>query len=249
MDENILLILASGKSSRFGGYPKAFCSLKTVSVVQNTINQAVGTFKKVYLALNYEVYPIYKDKVYGCTIFAIETGLGDAHSLLKALRYVIQHERRVEKIAVCWGDAVFVNSKIFTKAAECTLDKDTLGMVLCSFDKNPYAWFDIKGDFICCAHFVKDIGRIRWGIHDQSLFLFRMPLIITYLETYREYLHITDEAKWSPQEEKEMKLLNSFTYFYEKNMLPMQYYIIEPNQVFSFNTKEELERIKKLVEI
>ena len=68
------LILASGKSSRFGGYPKAFCKIDDSYVAQRTVDLGSPHFDKTYLVINKEVYPEYKDAVKGCKTLAIGTG-------------------------------------------------------------------------------------------------------------------------------------------------------------------------------
>ena len=249
MGKNILLILASGKSSRFGGFPKAFCRLNQNIVAQNTIKCARNMYKKIYIAVSKDIYPEYKDKVDGCNMFGIITGQGDAHSLLKALYYIASCEQDIDKLTVCWGDAVFTDDYIFRKTIEYgnTMDDNTVGIAICAMDEHPYAWFDIVDKNICCSHFAKEDEDIFKGIHDQSVFIFKFNLIIQYLEKYKESMHITDNEKVVSGNNKEMKLLNSFSYFYKNGMLPMQYRLVDPGKVFSFNTEKELNRIKELI--
>ena len=46
---NILLIVASGKSSRFGGFPKAFCRIGAITNAENTIEKSKAVIDKVYI--------------------------------------------------------------------------------------------------------------------------------------------------------------------------------------------------------
>ncbi len=249
MSENILLILAAGKSSRFGGFPKAFCRLNQNIVAQNTINYACHIYGKVYMAVSKEIYPVYKDSVHGCIMFDIITGQGDAHSLLRALYYIASHEQGVDKITVCWGDAVFTDDYIFRKTIDFQniLDESMAGITVCAIDLYPYAWFNVEGSNICSAHFAKAEGEVLKGIHDQSVFIFRFDLIIQYLEKYKESINIPDEEEETAENGREMKLMDAFTYFYRSGMLPMQYRLVDSGKVFSFNTEKELNRIKELV--
>ena len=66
-----LLIVASGKSSRFGGYPKAFCKIGDSTNVQNTINLTQNLYDKIYVALNHEIYDDYTDLIEGATVLRI----------------------------------------------------------------------------------------------------------------------------------------------------------------------------------
>lgn len=249
MSNHILLILASGKSSRFGGFPKAFCRLNQNVVAQNTIICARNMYEKIYMAVSKEIYPQYKDKVDGCNMFDIRTGQGDAHSLLRALYHVVSYEQEIDKITVCWGDAVFTDDYIFKKTKEFgdVMDENTVGIAVCAIDEHPYAWFDVVGSNIYCSHFAKEEGDILKGIHDQSIFIFKFDLIIQYLEKYKESIYVSEDENWLPDNNREMKLLNAFTYFYKSGMLPMQYCLVNSGKVFSFNTEKELNEIKELI--
>lgn len=239
---NILLIVASGKSSRFGGFPKAFCQLGEITNVENTIRKSKTIIDKVYVGVNKTIYSEFADKVDNCEMFSIKTGQGDAHSLLKCLKHVRENERNVRKIMVCWGDAVFTNSKPFEELVSRT--KSDVN-VACSMDVNPYAWFDVdESSNILKAHFAKEEGCIEEGMHDQSLFLFDLNYAIEYLDQYREYLGIPEDNDEEKSDINEMKLLFSFEYLI-KNGKSAKCVEISPNQVLSFNTQEELESIRK----
>ena len=91
---SILLIVASGKSSRFGGFPKAFCQLGNKTNVENTVEKADGIFDKIYIGVNRNTFALFHDKISGAEIFSIITGQGDAHSILKCIAYVREHEKK-----------------------------------------------------------------------------------------------------------------------------------------------------------
>ena len=59
--KHAFLILASGKSSRFGGYPKAFCKVDDTYVAQHTVDLGSKFFDNTYLVINREIYDDYKD--------------------------------------------------------------------------------------------------------------------------------------------------------------------------------------------
>ena len=84
----ILLIIASGKSSRFGGFPKAFCQIGDKTNVENTIQMAQKIFDKIYLGVNRNTYTQFVGKIGNCEMFSIVTGQGDAHSILKCMDYL-----------------------------------------------------------------------------------------------------------------------------------------------------------------
>ena len=53
---NVLLIVASGKSSRFGGFPKAFCDLGGKTSLAHTIEKSGEIFDKIYVGVNNQTY-------------------------------------------------------------------------------------------------------------------------------------------------------------------------------------------------
>lgn len=244
MEEAILIILAAGKASRFGGYPKAFCEIGGKYVVQHTIDKAVNFYPRIYLVLNRDIYEKYYEKVIGCKVIGIDTGLGEAHSLLRAIKKINEMENAVGYLTLCWGDTVFYDEGIFNKTRELTGKfKDNAGFVICSRDEKPYAYFETVGEVIVKSYFSSCDGIVDQGIHDQSVFVFDSKKIIVQLERYKSFLGITEDMEYTDQ--IEMKLLNAFTFFYENNMKPMQYCMIEAGKTKSFNTAEELDNIKE----
>lgn len=245
--ENILLIVASGKSSRFGGFPKAFCRLRKGTNLDNTIRKAKGYFDRVFIGVNKTTYSAFCNSVNACEMFAIKTGQGDAHSMLKCIEYVKGKVPGIKRIVVCWGDAVFSNSIPFQQFLERSKDMDVA--VACAMDDNPYAWFDIdENNQILKAHFAKEEGTIESGMHDQSLFSFNTEFVCKYLNEYRELLGIRYDNDESNADVNEMKLLFSFEYLLNNNM-PAKCIQIDAGNILSFNTQEELENIKKLINL
>jgi len=250
---NVLCILASGKSSRFGGYPKAFCKIDNEYVVQRTIDLGKNHYEKTFLIVNREIFPAYNNVVKGCTVFSIETGQGDSHSFLRAAR-LIKEDCGADRITLCWGDTFYLDDEIFKKASETVVEKDSVGVSLSSIDSEPYAWYEPDEDMIRASHFRAKDGVVETGIHDQSVFVFNLPAICSQLETYMQVLGLNDEEDYINKEvSKEMKLLDSFTFFYENrtnsNLLPMKYLLVESGKSHSFNTQEELEIVRKKAEL
>jgi len=246
-EKHVLLVLASGKSSRFGGFPKTFCKVDNSYVAQRTIDLAKSYFESCYLVVNKEIFPGYKDRITGCKTFGIETGQGDSHSFLRAAK-LIEKDCGADKITLCWGDTFYLDDVMFRRAAEIgeELDSSSVGISLSSIDKEPYAWYEVEGDVIKQSHFRSKDGIIPEGVHDQSVFVFNLDMICSQLENYMAFLGLNDEDDYINKEVlKEMKLLDSFTYFYENNLIPMKYTLVESGRSYSFNTSEELENIRK----
>ncbi len=248
MIENVLLIVAAGKSSRFGGFPKAFCEIGNITNADNTINRAKSFFKKVYIGVNSETFSNFYDKIDGCEMFRIVPGQGDAHSLLKCINYVKEQEPQLKRIYVCWGDAVFVNDQPFEQFIGANESDGFKVGVACALDKNPYAWFDINEDRrIIKSHFASEEGAIDEGMHDQSLFSFDIDFVVKYLNEFRESLNIPCDNDEAAADRNEMKLLFSFDYLREKGYELAKCVPITPGNVLSFNTQEELEAVRTIM--
>lgn len=244
---HVFLILASGKSSRFGGYPKAFCKVNGIYVAQRTVNLASPYFDGTYLVINKDILPEYKEAVTGCKTLAIATGQGDSHSFLRAAR-LIRQDCAAERITLCWGDTIYLDDMIFRRAADSELDETIAGISLASIDSEPYAWYETDGDKIKASRFRAKDGVVETGIHDQSVFVFNFDFVCSQLDSYRKSLGINDEEDYvNKKVSKEMKLLDSFTYFYESHLLPMKYSLVEPGRSYSFNTQEELDAIREKI--
>lgn len=249
-----LVIIASGKSTRFGGFPKAFCSLGKMRNVERTIALAKPYFEEIFVVVNQETYAAgFCDQLDAKTI-SIVTGQGDADSLLKALQQIRMQLEASGVVVACWGDAIFVSEEPFRKMKEYTeaWNTETGILVGCSVDQEPYAWFETNGNMICRSHFRKlESNPCSEGLHDQSIFAFRFPQIISYLEQYKKYLELDvyDQDTYEASR-GEMKLLDAFAYFYDTESIPAaEWRMLPGNLVQAFNTKEELDQIiKSMVE-
>lgn len=248
MDRNVLLIVASGRSSRFGGFPKAFCHIWDRTVAENTIMQSKKFYDRIYIGVNQNTYARFSGKIDGCEMFSIITGQGDAHSILKCFAYINEREPGLKKITICWGDAVFTDDTPFGQLIAGAGDARIA--VACSMDDRPYAWFETNADNgILKTHFAMKEGFIEKGLHDQSLFLMDFQFAVKYLNEYRESLGIPYENDEAAADKNEMKLLYSFDFLHESGYECAKCIEITPGKVLSFNTEDELEIIRGKIEV
>jgi molybdopterin-guanine dinucleotide biosynthesis protein A len=241
---NVLLIVAAGKSSRFGGFPKAFCQIGRKTNVENTAFLARKYFDSVFLGVNEATYEIYGKTVPDVLMFPIKAGQGDAHSLLKCLKHIKTETPDIKEVTVCWGDAFFVDDSPFRETLEGCKKTNQPIIVSCAIDPRPYAWFDTnsKGE-ILRSHFSRNEPSPLKGLHDQSLFTMNVDFAITELEKYRQFLAIPEENKENYVENDEMKLLNFFTFLSDSDTQKAYSIQVTPKKVLSFNSKEELQSI------
>lgn len=239
-----LIVAASGNAVRFGGFPKAFCTIGREMNIERTIGYFKPYAAHIYVIVNEKTYKQYQGQVRGCELIPIVTGQGDAHSLLKGLQKI----HTLNEFFVCWGDAVFLSDCLIRHLlkAAAGIGEQSIGISVCSLDKKPYAWFETDGKYIKKSYFAGKDGFQDEGIHDQSLFYFKDGSLAGLLEEYRNKLGITESANTSG--DFEMKLLHAFEYFYRKGR-PMEYILAESGHVMSFNTKEELSCIEKKIRL
>lgn len=244
------MIFAAGKSSRFGGFPKAFCDLGQGKNVENTIALARKHFTDIYLVVNEETCASgITNGLEGTAVVSIVTGQGDADSILKGLRRIV-NKAAPDIVTACWGDAVFLSGRPFEemKKARSAWDPASPVLVGCSRDRDPYAWFDTEGRKIVRSHFRKrEPDQCDAGLHDQSVFTFRTELLLDYLGRYKHHLglDVYDENTYDATR-GEMGLLDAFTWFYgQPDMAAAEYCELTPGRVLSFNTQEDFDSVKR----
>lgn len=245
--ENCLIIFAAGKSSRFGGFPKAFCSLGPIRNIENTIRLAEQHFDRIYLSVNKETLASGITDGLNANIVSIVTGQGDADSILKTVR-LIKNDLETDIVTACWGDAVFLSDKPFQEIKAGIRDWSACSPALagCAMDASPYAWFDVEDKKIVLSHFKKREGTSRaYALHDQSIFAFRIDFLIPYLEHYKRFLGLDQYSEDSYDEQRgEMGLLDAFSWFYEQpDLTAAEYCTLAANEVMGFNTAEELDSV------
>jgi len=242
-----LAIFAAGKSSRFGGFPKAFCGLEKIKNVENTICLAKRHFKEIYLVVNKETYASGIADGLNANVVSIVTGQGDADSILKATK-LIMDKLEEDTITACWGDAVFLSDEPFKEIAAgmASWSPNSPVLVGCSIDSNPYAWFDIDGRKIAFSHFKKrEENLCERGLHDQSIFVFDTKILVGYLERYKQHLGLDKYSEDSYDAARgEMGLLDALTWFYaQPDMKAAEFCKLTSGRVMGFNTPEELDLV------
>lgn len=228
---NRLVIMSAGKNSRFNSEEKIFADINGKSNIENTYELASNVFSEIYLAVDERWFKKYSKVPNGITVINTIGGKGDIYSiyhLLKNLKGIFENDI----VTICWGDAVFVSDIPFKEfTSQYVDDYDTF--VAVSKDRFPYAWFDVDGNFVQKAYFKKTDGTVSVGLHDQSLFGMR----ISSLASISEYISLPNN--------NEYKTLKYLEWLYSSRYKSAKYCNITKNNVKSFNTKEELERIVK----
>lgn len=256
--DKILIFVASGYSTRMGGFPKGLSMVNDKPVLVNAIDNARRLYDAIYVVCNYKTKEHFEAvlseyKTEDVKIRPIITGKGDAESVLKSIELVKQEIGHGFDCTFCWGDAFFVTDLPFSKMLQADLSQSSSILVGCSVDDDPYAYFDIatQGGNLDLAqikksYFKKRDGAVPVGMHDQCVFRCSSDDFLDCLGLYRQELgYDGNDYKKSPT--NEMGLLNSFTFFSSIGK-EARIVLMPSKQVFSFNTVEELKAIAQTLE-
>lgn len=254
--KKILLFVASGFSTRMGGYPKALAKVGNSRVILNAISNAEKYYDDIFIISNSMTKPQFEEVINEngnrAKVRDIVTGKGDAESVWKSLMLVQKEVGEVFDATFCWGDAFFATDKAFSAITSYDINGVNSLVVGCSVDIDPYAYFDVyttNGNlnqlFIRNSYFKKRDGSVERGVHDQCIFRCVSSVFLGCLNRYRQNLGF-DGENYLLSPTNEMGLLNSLTYVCSIGR-PAQVCMIPTGNVFSFNTQEELIEINKIV--
>lgn len=249
---HVLIFVASGFSTRMGGFPKALVKINNVPVIAHAIREARSFYDCIYVICNFETQnqfaTVLNQYQLPALLRPIVTGKGDAESVLKSIKLVQKELGGDFDCTFCWGDAFFTSSLPFQTMMSVDLTASTPLWVGCSVDRNPYAYFDIQTDKgnilgakIIKSYFKKRDGGVPVGFHDQCIFRCHTEVFMEMLALYRKELGF-DGSDYQKSDTNEMGLLNSFTFAATVNR-HARILLIPPGLVHSFNTPEELNRI------
>lgn len=252
--KKILIFVASGFSTRMGGFPKALAKVGKTRVVLNAINNAKEYFDDIYIICNAMTKPQFEEVISEdgnrAKVRNIVTGKGDAESVWKSLVLVQNELGEIFDATFCWGDAFFATDKAFSAMMSFDINIAKSLVVGCSDDNDPYAYFDIYTEggslnrlFVKKSYFKKRDGGIDRGVHDQCIFRCVSSVFIGCLNRYRQELGF-DGENYLLSPTNEMGLLNSFTYLNSIG-LPVSICMFPAGNVFSFNSVDELDAIDK----
>lgn len=250
--KKILVFVASGFSTRMGGFPKALAKVGDSRVIINAINNSEKYYDDIYIICNSMTKSKFDEVIMEdgnrAKVREIITGKGDAESVWKALMLVQNEIGDSFDATFCWGDAFFSTDIAFSAINSFNIEGVRSLVVGCSDDRDPYAYFDVYTNngslnqlYIKKSYFRKINGPIDRGIHDQCIFRCVSSVFIGCLNRYREELGY-DGKDYLLSPTNEMGLLNSFTYL-ETIDRPACVCVFPSGNVFSFNTQEELEKI------
>jgi choline kinase len=252
-----LFIIAAGKGTRMGGsLPKAFMDVGGKSNIQNTLEKASGRFKKAYIVANSSLRDVWTALVkqievdIDFEVLFIESGLGDGHAVLAALKHKQLKQTDFEEpfgslinpfVTIVWGDVYIPDSGIFAELLSNN-SQIVFGKIPVVKEENPYVTILTDTSLVVTGADFRKLGEGHaTGFHDQSIFLFDTASLIISLENLHNALWKSGRYI-SPN--GELSLLYVFHNIYNKyESGPIAFETFYPTM--GFNTPEELEMIRK----
>lgn len=248
---SVLFIIAAGKGSRMGNttMPKAFSDVGGKSNIQNTLEKAYGKFSKAYIVANSALRDVWTaidrnlDVEIEHELIFIESGLGDGHAVLAALKQcsTIQDVFLDPFVAIVWGDVYIPDENIFTELIKNN-SNIVYGKIPVVKEENPYVTILTDESLTVTGADFRKMGEGHaTGFHDQSVFLFNSYSLSSSLQRLHNALWKSGRYI-SPN--GELSLLYVFHELYNSEKSgPIAYETDYPTM--GFNTPEELELIRK----
>jgi bifunctional N-acetylglucosamine-1-phosphate-uridyltransferase/glucosamine-1-phosphate-acetyltransferase GlmU-like protein len=249
-----LYIVAAGNGSRMSAeLPKALVPITDEPCLTSTLQQIGEKFRKVFVVTNvlareswqayFQNLKVNHPKLAGCTVnLQIESGLGDGHATLHGLIAAEEVEGAAalaQDIVVAWGDVFFPHAELIDELLAAVLAGS--GLFPAVHEKHPYVAL-LVNEFMQCvsADFSKYGETHAVGYHDQSVFRFSRPRLMTSLSQIHSALwkgrrYITPGG--------ELSLLYSFHQLFNAGTPAYVYETRYPT--LSFNTVEEVAGIQR----
>lgn len=243
-----LYIIAAGLSSRMNGFPKHLCEIDTVGTtnLEHTILLAQKYYEDIVVVLNKSLSMEHLVKTLKITskhnvaIKFIESGKGDGHAVYEAIKNEIDYEY----VTCIWGDTYFSDC-LFNKVDI----KTDLLTVVCTKEISPYCYIvPDENNKISGMYFKNEnqIGENDKYLHDQSMFVINVDEFIKHFYDYMEYCDNVLKT-FVKAKNLEYSIIKFVNWFNDKNKTIEFFALPERTEPYSmsFNTFEELKRIKK----
>ena len=239
------MIIAAGNGTRMGNIsiPKALYPINNKSNLVRTYELVEQIFDEIFVVIKNEHVELFAEecvnnKLENMYLIPIESGKGDGHAVMSALR-TLDTNTLNDDFIIMWGDCILNGNQIILELLKVNFDKPRFTFPVKN-ESNPYVWFKLDDKNLpICAKFSKKEEFTDVGLHDQSIFkhngldllyaLNKMHSVI-----YRDDKYITGE----------MNFLHLIHYFYNINQPAFLYqtkYYTE-----SFNSIMELQEISKI---
>ncbi len=220
------LIIAAGKQTRFtSDIPKALVKIKNTTLLDMNIENMKEYCDKIYVvcSFNNEEYFDRYNKI------PIESGKGNGDAILKALDII---DNDYCNCIIKWGDA-YHDKEIYKE-----INFNNKLVIPVKYEENPYVqlYTDTENN-IEKVTFSKYNEKITDGYHDLSIFYVNIGYIREYLIKFAN--KITINGNYVHKHNNELEFLDLFN---DTDIIG-KIQIINDDNIFSFNTIEELNKI------
>lgn len=238
MNEINGLIIAAGKGSRFGDFPKVLVPFKDLTLLDYNIIKLKYYVDIIYVVCHSSHKEAF-DSIIDCyedvILIILDNQDGDGDAVLQALGII----KPISKILLVWGDCI-CNDKILRQLIDNS--KADLNIAV-QFEEKPYVRINVSED-----NNIEDVEFSKYkkikgsGFHDLSAFLFEKNTIFLILYRMYEKYFVDNEYKTNNKELNFLNILNETEYKYTRQIVEIQSEKLIQN---AFNTKKELNNILK----
>lgn len=231
------LIFSAGNQTRFEDkLPKALSKIGDKTLLDINIENMSKYCDAVYVVCSFKNQHYFSDY----KTLAIDSGLGCGDAVYKAINLLPYTSR--DTCFIQWGDCLH-SERVYKETKEAYNGEI---MVPCVVEQFPYV--QIKCDYsnrkIIEALFTKYKEPVGFGYHDLSLFYGNVDKIFRYCDSFADRFYNDSKELYNSPHGKEFDFLDIFRYCRaEGRVVPIKNY-----KCLAFNTKEELEEVKKYYE-
>ena len=178
-----LYIIAAGIGSRINlDIPKALVPIVDEPCLTTTLQRIGQQFGRVFIVTNvlaahhwrsyFQILQVtHRDLARRVINLPIQSGLGDGHATLQALKIAEQRGEISDEVLVTWGDAFFPHGEIVEELLSAR--KPGSGLLPAVLERNPYVCLLVNERMQCLSADFSKHGEVNaTGFHDQCIFRF-----------------------------------------------------------------------------
>jgi molybdopterin-guanine dinucleotide biosynthesis protein A len=178
-----LYIIAAGIGSRINlDIPKALVPIVDEPCLTTTLQRIGQQFGRVFIVTNilaahhwrsyFQLLQVtHRDIARRVVNLPIQSGLGDGHATLQALKIAEERGEISDEVIVTWGDAFFPHGEIVDELLSAR--KPGSGLLPAVLERNPYVSLLVNERMQCLSADFSKHGEVNAsGFHDQSIFRF-----------------------------------------------------------------------------
>lgn len=237
-----LIILAAGKGSRMqSSIPKALHkTINNMTNIENTILKCNVLFDNIFIVINDKDINIFKEslnKEHHPKLLSISSGLGSGHAIYELIS---NYNSKISKeFVIVWGDAVIYNDNIINELVQYN-NSMCFPVIM---NNNPYVSINVDDNFYAKYVDFSKYGEMnKVGFQDKCIFKVNKQILFKALQSFhfscfKSGRYITESG--------EFEFLYIIHLLYQLKKKIKCYITDYENDILSYNTKDELEKLLK----